>query len=156
MTRLIFILLTALSPALVSAQANDSLSRSLGRIGIGSTVRITVDANGSRGHFFGVHGESLLLEDYGATQSIPLRDIDEVARQGSYAKHGAITGAIIGGVTLGALGALAVSATCEDTNTHCRGDYPIVAAYGFALGGAGGGLVGGLIGFAIKRWVRVY
>jgi hypothetical protein len=49
-----------------------------------------------------------------------------------------------------------VSVTCEDTESHCQHDYPLVAAYGFGLGGAAGGIVGGLIGYTIKKWVRVY
>jgi hypothetical protein len=141
-----------LLPSVAKAQPADSLVRILDRFNNGAAIQI----NQARGHFFGVRNGSVVFEGLKNVQNIPLTDVNEVWKQKSHAKTGAITGAVITGVSFALIGSFLVSVTCENSDTHCRGDYPIVAAYGLTLGGVSGGLVGGLIGYAFKKWQRVY
>jgi hypothetical protein len=139
-------------PALVEAQPTDSLIRVLDRFHTGAAIQI----NETRGHFFGIKNGAVVFEGPQSVSEVVLSDVNQVWKQKSHAKTGAITGAVITGVSFALIGSFLVSVTCENSDTHCRGDYPIVAAYGLVLGGAGGGLVGGLIGYAFKKWERVY
>jgi hypothetical protein len=147
-----FLSVLFLLPSITLAQPADSLSRALNKFSNGSAIQV----NESRGHFFGVKNSAIVFEDRSSVREIPFSTVDELWKQSSHWKTGAVTGAIITGVSFAAIGALLVNVTCENSDTHCRGDYPIVTAYGLVLGGAGGGLVGGLIGYAFKTWKRVY
>jgi hypothetical protein len=148
----LFCALLLLVPGIAESQPADSLTRVLARFDTGAAIQI----NESRGHFFGLKNGSVVFEGRDNVRDVPLPDIDAVWKQKSHVKGGAITGAIIGAVPVALIGAFLVSVTCENSDTHCRGDYPIVIGYGAAIGGAGGGLIGGLIGYSIKKWVRVY
>jgi membrane associated rhomboid family serine protease len=139
-------------PAIGAAQPSDSLVRVLDRFNNGAAIQV----NDARGHFFGVKNGAIVFEGRSSVQDIPLSDVNALWKQKSHARTGMITGAIIGAIPVAAIGAFLVSVVCEDSDSHCRGDYPIVIAYGAAIGGAGGGLIGGLIGYAVKKWVRVY
>lgn len=148
----LFLSLCLLYPCVAQAQPADSLTRALYRFNTGAAIQI----NESRGHFFGVKDGTVVFEGRDNVRNVPFSEINEVWKQKSHVKGGIITGAIIGGVPTALIGALLVAATCENSDTHCRGDYPIVVGYGLVLGGTAGGLVGGLIGFAIRKWERVY
>ena len=152
MVKRILSILLYLTPVAVAAQPADSLTRVLDRFNTGAAIRI----NESRGHFFGLKDGAVVFEGENNIRNIPLSDVSEVWTQKSHFKSGAVTGAIIGGIPLAALGALFVGVACENSDTHCRGDYPVAIAYGLVIGGTGGALIGGLIGYAIKRWDRVY
>ncbi len=150
--RKLFLSLCLTLPFVAQAQPADSLTRALNRFNTGAAIQI----NESRGHFFGVKNGTVRFEGRDNIRDVPFSEINEVWKQKSHVKGGIITGAIIGGVPVALLGALLVNATCENSDTHCRGDYPVVIGYGLVLGGTAGGLVGGLIGFAVKKWERVY
>ena len=152
MTHKTALFLAVFLPSVVASQPTDSLNRAIDRFGTGSAIQV----NETRGHFFGVRNGSLTLEVDRQAQQVPLSDIQTLWKQSSHAKAGALTGALIVGSAFAGIGSLLVGVSCENADTHCRGDYPVVAAYGFLIGGAGGGLVGGLIGYAVKKWVRVY
>lgn len=139
-------------PGVAQAQPADSLLRVLSRFNTGSAIQL----NESRGHFFGVKNGTVTFEGRGNVRGVPFSEINEVWKQKSHIKGGMLAGAIIGGVPTALFGVLLVGAVCENSDTHCRGDYPLAAGYGFIIGGTAGGLVGGLIGYAVKKWERVY
>jgi len=68
-----------------------------------------------------------------------------------------MTGAIVGGLVLGTLGAVLGAAYCEgikDTEPDCNTGAATLYLGGVGL--AGGALFGGLIGLAIPKWHRQY
>src|SRR4051794_20597888 len=64
-----------------------------------------------------------------------------------------VTGAIVGGLVLGALGAAVGAAYPEESTDATRGE---VMPFAVGVGLAGGALLGGLIGLAIPKWHRQY
>jgi hypothetical protein len=67
------------------------------------------------------------------------------------------TGAIVGGLVLGTLGAVLGAAYCEsikDTEPDCNTGAATLYLGGIGL--AGGALLGGLIGLAVPKWHRQY
>jgi hypothetical protein len=64
-----------------------------------------------------------------------------------------VTGAIVGGLVLGTLGAVLGAAYPEESTDATRGE---VMPFAVGVGLAGGALLGGLIGLAIPKWHRQY
>ena len=98
-------------------------------------------------------GVATLQSESGAHQSIGLAEVDSVWVR----KNSAKTGAIVGGVTLGVLGAVAMRAfalaVCEGSS-NCN---DVGAAFlGGVVGAIGGAFIGAGIGSLSKRWQRRY
>ena len=64
-----------------------------------------------------------------------------------------VTGAIVGGLLLGTLGAALGAAYPEESTDATRGE---VMPLAIGVGLAGGAVLGGLIGLAIPKWQRRY
>jgi hypothetical protein len=64
-----------------------------------------------------------------------------------------VTGAIVGGLVLGTLGAALGAAYPEESTDATRGEVMPIAV---GVGLAGGALLGGLIGLAIPKWHQRY
>ena len=64
-----------------------------------------------------------------------------------------VTGAIVGGLVLGTLGAALGAAYPEESTDATRGE---VMPLAIGVGLAGGAVLGGLIGLAIPKWHRRY
>jgi len=84
---------------------------------------------------------------------IPATTIDTLWTRG----NAGVTGAIVGGLVLGALGVALGAAWAEDVrNTEPDVDKGAAMQIGGGVGLAGGALLGGLIGLAIPKWHRRY
>lgn len=153
----IFIAILALAPRLAGAQTQtDSVAKSLEKVSTGAELRVRAGPRISRGLFVGMSDNALVL-DAGSGSQIPIRfdAIEEMWKQGSYWKRGAIIGAVTGTVVLTGFGWLLVNVACEQPD-GCKADYPTVVLYSIALGGGSGGLVGAGLGYMAKRWIRIY
>lgn len=138
------------------ALAQRSLPAAIDRLDAGNTIRVRTPVDMALGKFSGVSNGSIMLKQDAATvREIGFADVNELWKRSSYARHGAITGGVIGTVALTALGSLFVKVSCEQPD-HCRNDYPTVALYSLAIGGGGGALLGAGVGYAVKRWIRLY
>ena len=80
---------------------------------------------------------------------IPVTTIDTLWTRG----NAGMTGAIVGGLVLGTLGAVLGAAYPEESTDATRGE---VMPFAVGVGLAGGALLGGLIGLAIPKWHRQY
>jgi hypothetical protein len=157
MRQIVFIAALAFIPAIVSAQTpTDSVARALEKVSTGAELRVRAGPRTSRGLFAGMSDNALVL-DTGSGSQIPIRfdTVDEMYKQGSYWKRGAIIGAVTGTVVLTGFGWLLISVACEQDD-GCRNDYSTVVLYSIAVGGGGGGLVGAGLGYIAKRWIRIY
>ena len=148
----------ALIPAMSSAQSSrsDSIPRILEKVDSGSALRVRTQRQTVRGTLTGIGTEALVLGVSSGTQT-PIRydAIEEVWKQGNYAKHGAIIGGTIGATVLSGFGLLLISALCE-TDDGCRNDKTKVVVYGIAIGGGVGALLGAGVGYLTKRWIEIY
>src|SRR5215212_3751786 len=91
-------------PSMVFAQGADSLTRALNKFNNGAPIQV----NESRGHFFGVKSSAIVFEDRSSVREIPFSTVDELWKQSSHWKGGAVTGAVITGVSFATIGALLV------------------------------------------------
>lgn len=159
-----FQLILVCLPAIAGAQSQppvpasrvDSVSMAVQALDSGSVVRVRTPRLTSRGRLAGSSDNSLVLATPTGTLS-PIRfdSIEEIWKQGHYAKRGAIIGGAAGAALLTSFGLLLVSGLCEQAD-GCSDDYPTVILYGIGIGGGGGALVGGGLGYLAKRWIRVY
>lgn len=150
--------LIALVPAIMDAQTPraDSISQVLQRVDSGSTLRVRTERQTTRGTLTGFSSDALVLGvTSGAQTPIRFDAIDEMWKQGHYAKHGAIIGGTIGATVLTGFGLLLVSALCE-TGDGCTSDKTKVVIYGIAVGGGAGALLGAGVGYLTKRWIEIY
>src|SRR2546426_12388090 len=113
----------------------------LARLGGGQLVRIH---NRRVGHRQGVvvssSADRLTLETSWGRIEVPASDVDSLwVRGGGHAGTGALIGAVLGGVALGAVGVAVAKANCEGS-VNCG------EAGGFVFGLAGRGAAGGRIG----------
>ena len=157
MRKLVVIALLAFAPSIASSQApGDSVARALEKINTGADLRVRAGPRTTRGLFAGMSDNAFVL-DTGSGSQVPIRFdvVDEMWRQGSYWKQGAIIGAITGTAVLTGFGWLLINVACEQED-GCKNDYSTVLLYSVALGGGGGGLIGAGIGYIAKRWVRIY
>ena len=148
----------ALIPAMSGAQASraDSIPRILEKVDSGSALRVRTQRQTLRGTLTGIGTDALVLGvSSGAQRPIRYDAIDEMWKQGHYAKQGAIIGGTIGGAVLTGFGLLLVSALCE-TGDGCRNDKTKVVIYGIAVGGGAGALLGAGVGYLTKRWIEIY
>lgn len=132
-----------------SGQANPVL----GQIDPGKYVRARLDPDRTiSGHFVPVgDGRLGIRHDAGATDTLRLAELRELAVRGRHTKAGAILGGIAG-VGFGTFVAIMVTALCETDD--CRGGRPFAIA--IPVFGAGGALVGAAVGTAFPKWKRVY
>ena len=157
MRKIILIAALAFAPAIVSAQTpTDSVARALEKVSTGAELRVRAGPRTTRGLFAGMSDNAFVLDTGSGTQ-VPIRfdAVDEMYKQGSYWKRGAIIGAVTGTVVLTGFGWLLVNVACEQDD-GCRNDYSTVVLYSIAVGGGGGGLVGAGLGYIAKRWIRIY
>jgi hypothetical protein len=151
-------------PALAGAQSEsqapitqrDSVSQAVQSVDSGSILRVRTSRLTTRGTLAGSSDNALVLATPSGTLA-PIRfdAIEEVWKQGHYAKRGAIIGGVTGATLLTTFGLLLISGLCEQVD-GCSNDYPTVALYGIGIGGGGGALVGGGLGYLAKRWIKVY
>jgi hypothetical protein len=148
----------ALIPALSSAQSPraDSIPQILEKVDSGAPLRVRTQRQTVRGTLTGVGTEALVLGVSSGVQT-PIRydAVEEMWRQGHYAKHGAVIGGTIGATVLSGFGLLLISALCE-TDDGCRSDKTKVVLFGVAVGGGAGALLGAGVGYLTKRWIEIY
>ena len=137
----------------VSSAAAQSQAPVLTRIEAGKYVRARLDPDRTiTGHFVPVgDGRLGIRHDAGATDTLRLAELRELAVRGRHTKAGAILGGIAG-VGIGTFVAIMVTALCETDD--CRGGRPFAIA--IPVFGAGGALVGAAVGTAFPKWKRVY
>lgn len=146
----------AQSPDPVPVTRADSIARALQRVDSGAALRVRTSRATTRGMFSGVSDDALVLAgDAGNVTPIRFDAVQDIWKQGNYAKNGAIIGGLTGATLLTSFGLLLVTGLCE-TGDGCRGDYPTVVLYGIGIGGGAGALVGGGIGYLAKRWIEIY
>lgn len=161
MKRFFQIILVCL-PAISGAQSEpvvtqrDSVARAVQALDSGSLLRIRTPRLTSRGNLAGSSDNALVLSTSSGTLS-PIRydTIEEIWKQGNYAKRGAIIGGATGAALLTSFGLILVNGLCEQSD-GCSDDYPTVVLYGIGIGGGGGALIGGGLGYLAKRWIKVY
>jgi hypothetical protein len=148
----------ALIPVTSSAQSPraDSIPQILEKVDSGAALRVRTQRQTVRGTLTGIGTDALVLGVSSGRQT-PIRydAVEEIWKQGHYAKHGAIIGGTIGGAVLTGFGLLLVSALCE-TDDGCRNDKTKVVIYGIAIGGGAGALLGAGVGYLTKRWIEIY
>lgn len=148
----------ALIPTMSSAQSAhaDPIPRVLEKVDSGAALRVRTQRQTIRGTLTGIGTDALVLGvSSGAQTPIRYDAVEEMWRQGHYAKQGAIIGGTIGGAVLTGFGLLLVSALCE-TDDGCRNDKTKVVIYGIAIGGGAGALLGAGVGYLTKRWIEIY
>jgi hypothetical protein len=157
MKRFLAFLLITLAPATVRGQtAPDSIPQILQRIDSGSVLRVRAGRMTTRGRFSGMSDDAIVLEQVSGSQT-PIRftAINDIWKQGTYWKQGAIIGAVTGTAVLTGFGWVLVRVSCEQPD-GCRNDYRTVVLYSILLGGGGGGLVGAGLGYVAKRWIPIF
>ena len=157
MKRLSALLLIAIVSTPLAAQTQtDSIPQILEKVDSGSMLRVRAGRQMTRGRFSGMSNDAIVLEQTSGVQA-PIRFsvIDDIWKEGSYWKQGAIIGGVASAAVLTGFGFLIVKASCEQDD-GCKGDYPIVALYAIGVGGVGGGLVGAGLGYLAKRWVPIF
>ena len=157
MKRLSALLLIAIVSTPLAAQTQtDSIPQILEKVDSGSMLRVRAGRQMTRGRFSGMSNDAIVLEQTsGAQTPIRFSVIDDIWKEGSYWKQGAIIGGVASAAVLTGFGFLIVKASCEQDD-GCKGDYPIVALYAIGVGGVGGGLVGAGLGYLAKRWVPIF
>jgi hypothetical protein len=158
MKKFLFLMAAALIPAMSHAQEPraDSIPQILEKVDSGAALRVRTQRQTIRGTLTGIGTDALVLGvSSGAQTPIRYDAVEEMWRQGHYAKQGAIIGGTIGGAVLTGFGLLLVSALCE-TDDGCRNDKTKVVIYGIAIGGGAGALLGAGVGYLTKRWVEIY
>ena len=157
MKRLSALLLIAIVSTPLAAQTQtDSIPQILEKVDSGSMLRVRIGRQITRGRFSGMSNDAIVLEQTsGAQTPIRFSVIDDIWKEGSYWKQGAIIGGVASAAVLTGFGFLIVKASCEQDD-GCKGDYPIVALYAIGVGGVGGGLVGAGLGYLAKRWIPIF
>ena len=148
----------ALIPAMSGAQSSraDSIPQVLEKVDSGAALRVRTQRQTVRGTLTGIGTDALVLGvSSGAQTPIRYDSIEEMWRQGHYARHGAIIGGAIGATVLSGFGLLLISALCE-TDDGCKNDKTKVVIYGIAVGGGAGALLGAGVGYLTKRWIEIY
>src|SRR2546425_7605883 len=124
----------------------------LARLGGGQLVRIHNRRVGRRqGVVVSSSADRLTLEtSFWGRIEVPASDVDSLwVRGGGHAGTGALIGAVLGGVALGAGGVAVAKANCEGSvNCGEAGGF----VFGLAVGGAVGAGIGALIGSAFPKW----
>ena len=154
----LFLVAIALIPGMSSAQSSraDSIPQILEKVDSGAALRVRTQRQTVRGTLTGIGTDALVLGvSSGAQTPIRYDAIEELWRQGHYAKHGAIIGGTIGATVLSGFGLLLISALCE-TDDGCKNDKTKVVIYGIAVGGGAGALLGAGVGYLTKRWIEIY
>ncbi len=120
-----------------------------GQIKPGKVIRVrTQDGPRLEGRFLRMTPETLILVSAEAERTVPIVSIDSLWVRGNAAK----TGAIVGGVGLGALSFGFLAALCEGlSETGGCDEWDKVVGYGVAGAGVGA-LLGAGIGSAIRKW----
>lgn len=142
--RVILAVLVFIPPAQLTAQVSPEAA--VHRLEPGSFVRVHTDGRRVEGRFSGTTIAPPGLELSESTIEFP--KIDSLWVRGNAARGGAITGAVVIGLSSAIL--LAVYCTAVSDGTGCD-EYGKIALV--SLAGAGGGaLLGAAIGSAVPRW----
>jgi hypothetical protein len=139
------------------AQAGDTavIRRQLAGPCPGGEVRLALaSADTVRGYCGFIEDSRLLVRRASDEWRVPLEQVEAlwVRRRGT--ASGARTGAIIGGVTLGAFGLLAGPPLCDAWG--CGSGRAVLGLTGAVLGALGGAGIGGLIGSTVNTWDQRY
>ncbi len=148
------VLVSLFLPTAARAQASASSPEAvLARIESGKVVRARLDPDRTLVGSYAPVGDGRLgiRSDLGATDTLRLGEIRELAIRGRHTKTGAIVGGMAG-VGLGIFIGWIVTNTCDAAD--CDGSGPYAVA--IPLFGGGGALLGAAIGTAIPRWKRVF
>jgi hypothetical protein len=115
-------------------------------------VRMAVpDAGRHEGRLLERSSESMVLSAETEPLRVPATTIDTLWTRGNAGK----TGAIVGAVILGTLGAALGAVACPAMEENCSGTAANMLFVG-GIGLAGGAVLGGLTGLAIPKWHRRY
>jgi hypothetical protein len=158
-TRFIAALLTAslvwMPPSSAAAQQITERQTAFNSLADSQWVRLHVPHVAGRyeGRLLQRGPDHLVLSAEPEPLRIPATTIDTLWTRG----NAGVTGAIVGGLVLGALGVALGAAWAEDVrNTEPDVDKGAAMQIGGGVGLAGGALLGGLIGLAIPKWHRRY
>jgi hypothetical protein len=157
MKKILALLLIGIAPSTVHSQtAPDSIPQILQQVDSGAMLRVRAGRATTRGRFSGMSNDALVLQQESGSQT-PIRftAINDIWKQGTYWKQGAIIGAVTGTAVLTGFGWVLVRVSCEQDD-GCRNDYRTVVLYSVLLGGGGGGLVGAGLGYVAKRWIPIF
>ena len=140
------------APATLAAQQLSARDSAIARLHAGQTIQLTLAGSGRLAGRAGVVvGDTLDVAQDDAVRRIPIPAIDTLwVRGGS-----GTTGAIVGGVIVGVLGALAVVAAAGACEYDC-GSTGVQALGGFLLGAAVGVPLGAVIGGRFPKWKRTF
>jgi hypothetical protein len=150
--------LVGFASPLARAQGSDTLTvaqragAALARLGAGQHVRLWQKRVyfERRGEVVNSSAKLLTLRTDGSSIEVPASDVDSLwVRYGDHAGKGALIGAVVAGLAMGAFFVALSQANCEGQQS-CSG--PGAFALGLVLGGAMGGGVGALIGAVTPRW----
>lgn len=132
----------------------DARAAAVAGLEAGKRIRVEAPTTGRvTGTFLRIGDGALLLQGEGGEEGVPIADMTGLWVRG----RSTTAGAVVGAVTLGALGALGGAVLCaafasDSSSADCGA--------GVALFGLGGALVGGLlgaaVGTAIPQWHRRY
>src|SRR3989441_12364966 len=133
-----------------SLSAAERAGVALARLGARQRVRIRVEGEGLVEGSVELASPSLVvLRVDGSPERIPATAVDSLWVHSTHWRRGALIGATIGGIGLGAIVAALVHGTCENAS----GCNDLAGFFsGLALGAFGGSVVGGLIGGALPAW----
>ncbi len=133
-----------------SLSAAERAGVALARLGARQRVRIRVEGEGLVEGSVELASPSLVvLRVDGSPERIPATAVDSLWVHSTHWRRGALIGATIGGIGLGAIVAALVHGTCENAS----GCNDLAGFFsGLALGAFGGSVVGGLIGGAFPTW----
>jgi hypothetical protein len=140
-----------MTPAFLAGQ--DGIPPAVAEVRPGAFVRARLGEDRTlSGRFVAVgDGRIGIRSDAGATDTLRLRDVGELAVRARHTKTGAIIGAVAG-AAFGAFVGYMAYALCEVDS--CRdGSTFLIAIPAF---GAGGALVGAAVGSAFPSWKKVY
>jgi hypothetical protein len=157
--RWIAVLLAVLAwTAPARAQAGDTavIRRELARRCPGGEVRVALaSADTVRGYCGFVEDSRLLVRHASDEWRVPLEQVEALWVRRRSSGSGARTGAIIGGVGLGAFGLFLGNGLC-DAASGCGSDAALLGLTGAVLGTLGGAAIGGLIGHNVHAWDMRY
>ncbi|HUF67003.1 MAG TPA: hypothetical protein VMM79_00030 [Longimicrobiales bacterium] len=152
---LLFLLLTLLMPADLSAQSGQQRARALDLLREGYRVRLSTVDGTFEGTLAGSSAIEVRLSISDSLRTFPAGSIEGLWVRRTHARRGAILGGVIGGVVLGGMTGLLATALCG-SDCEGAGDFAAGFVLGGAVGAAGGSVVGVVAGSWILTWQREF
>lgn len=140
----LFIVGSACYPASAVGQGRD--------VHIGVKARVSSGGRRAEGTVVELARDSVWLSRDEDRVGMPLRNADSVWTRQPNTVRGLTVGGTLGGLTMGALGAMMSSGLCEVNCSNAGTEGFIV---GGLIGAGGGGLLGAIAGSLIRSWKRV-